>query len=276
MSDIRRLLEHAADGGGPSLVTTESVYAEAARVRRRRRAVAGAAAAAVAVAVTAGVLTGRVGSPFRDGAEVAARPLTPPERAREFAVLLRLGGGGTVEPDGHTPVRVVPGTEPRQAPGEVRSSGPLDGTYVVSRQVRGGTVRNAVTVTLLDPAAVRAGTAGRGLPADLCARFRDASAECRREELPGGRVLTVWVAGDPPAAGRPWPSREYAYRGRLALPDGSVLIAEEAIDSMASAFTTGNGGVSSIDRQRTLLDRAGIRALLLSPELLPPHLGGKR
>ncbi|WNI29296.1 hypothetical protein [Streptomyces sp. ITFR-6] len=158
MSDVRELLGRAAEDAGRPVISTEAVYAKAARVRWRRRA--GISAAAVC-AVAAGAF-------------------------------------------------VVPGL----------SSGPATQD-----------------------------SSGEPAPAD-----------CVREELPGGRVLTIW--SDAMNYGGVTPEWGPELVGRLMLEDGSMLGIR---DSTGFEADTAQGPLLKTPP----LTRAQLRTLILSPELLP-------
>lgn len=246
--DVRELLAHAVPDVGRLDVSTEAVYAAAARVRRRRRAAAAGAAllaAAVAAVVPSLVSTGTAGP-----ATAAAPPahVRSTDRAAALAALLPPRVGAIEQAD----VGAPPHT------GAVHGPGPLDGQYAVRRE--GGVGYLSLDLESRAGAVLKNG--GKGAEADLCApdALPEPRPDCVREQLPDGRVLTVWRVPATPAGTEPrWGA---GLAASLTLTDGQVLTARDL---------TGFQGTHRLGPLLAAapLSRAELRALLLRPELLP-------
>ncbi|MGW1812426.1 hypothetical protein ACWCQM_02425 [Streptomyces sp. NPDC002125] len=253
MNDVRDLLGRAADDAGHPGLTTEAVYDRAGRVRRRRRAaVSGAALAVVAAGVVA--LPGFTAGPGTEQTSVAApAEKSGTDRAGRLTALLP-SGVGTVEQV--SLAVLIKNATPEQA--EETYVGPLDGQYSVRRD--GGV--GFLTLSYM-PRALVAKKYGADPAADLCVvrGNEPPRADCVREELPDGRILTIWHDSmDYSDGGTPQWGPEFT--ARLALKDGSLL---------AARSSTGYEGDRS---QGPLLDsppldRGQLRDLMLRPELLP-------
>ncbi|MFG2672070.1 hypothetical protein [Streptomyces sp. NPDC048445] len=253
MSDVRELLGRAAEDAGRPVISTEAVYAKAARVRWRRRA--GISAAAVcAVAAGAFVVPGLSSGPATQDSSVAA----PTElvgnsgRARDLGRLLPKGVGAVEQV---SLAVLIKHATPEQA--EEHPVGPLDGQYSVRR---GGGV-GYLTVDTRTAKKLDAKLGGAPRDTDLCKDRpgEPVPADCVREELPGGRVLTIW--SDAMNYGGVTPEWGPELVGRLMLEDGSMLGIR---DSTGFEADTAQGPLL----KSPPLTRAQLRTLILSPELL--------
>ncbi|MFI7364887.1 hypothetical protein ACIBO4_22375 [Streptomyces sp. NPDC050149] len=249
MNDVRELLGRAAEEAGRPVISTEEVYARAARVRRRRR-VAVSAAAVCAVAAGAFVVPGiSAGGEAPRASSVAApgKLAGNTERARALIKLLPEGVGSVEErPRGG---RVEDGAEAEhivEVPG-----GPLGGLYMVRRD--GGV--GFLEIGVMAPA-------GGLLSKDVCARAGVLRiTDCVREELPDGRVLTIW--NDPMTIVRSSVAQWGPEMGaQLTLKDGEQLTVRNS---------TGFEGDAALGPllKTPPLTRAQLRTLMLRPELLP-------
>ncbi|MEV6265374.1 hypothetical protein AB0M42_32180 [Streptomyces sp. NPDC051784] len=254
MNDVRELLGRAADDAGHPGLTTDAVYARAGRVRRRRRAaVSGAALAVVAAGAVAfpGFAAGP--EPERTSVAAPAEKSGKEDRAGRLTALLP-SGVGTVEQV--SLAVLIKNATPEQA--KETYVGPVDGQYAVRRD--GGV--GFLTFSYM-PRAQVAKKYATDPAVDLCAVSgkEPPRADCVREELPDGRILTIWHdAMDYGDGGTPQWGPELD--ARLVLADGSVL---------AARSSTGYEGDRS---QGPLLDdppldRGQLRDLMLRPELLP-------
>ncbi|MFD5186821.1 hypothetical protein ACFWMU_01480 [Streptomyces sp. NPDC058357] len=244
--DVHELLGRAADEAGQPATSTRAVYAGAARVRLRRRA--GVSVAAVAV-VAAGAVAVPSLAPKGDTRETAVA--APVElvgnggRAKELAKVLPKDVGEidqvslSVIRDGDTSEKEMPHLE-----------GPLDGHFSVRKD--GGV--GYLVIGYLD-------TGNPGAADDPCkpVQGQPGLADCVNEELPDGRVLTTW--SDPMNyGGTPQWGKELT--GRVTFKDGGVLAVR---DSTGFKGERAQGPLLKTPP----LTRAQLRALLLSPELLP-------
>ncbi|MCX5416564.1 hypothetical protein [Streptomyces sp. NBC_00059] len=255
MNEVRELLGRAAEGAGHPGLTTEAVYARAGRVRRRRRAAVSGAALAV-VAAGAVALPGFAAGPGTEQTSVAApaEKSGKEDRAGRLTALLP-SGVGTVEQV--SLAVLIKNATPEQA--NETYAGPLDGQYSVRRD--GGV--GFLTLSYMPRAQVARKSPGFDPTADLCAvRGKEPPrADCVREELPDGRILTIWHDSmDYGDGGIPQWGPEFT--ARLVLKDGSLLAARSS---------------TGYERERSQgpllenppLDRGQLRDLMLSPELLP-------
>ncbi|MDF6044826.1 hypothetical protein LRD69_22285 [Streptomyces sp. JH14] len=254
MNDVRELLGRAAEHAGQPVISTEVVYARAARVRRRRRATVAAAAFAV---VTAGAVAvpGLASQEKPEQTSVAA-PAEPAGDSGQVKKLVKLlpQGVGTVEQV--SLAVVIKHATPQQAKGE-KPIGPLDGEYSVRRD--GGV--GYLTLNTMDRKYIAAKMDGTDLKADLChpTNGEKAPTDCVREVLPDGRILTIWSdSNTDPDGGTPMWAPELT--ARLTLGDGAMMAVRDS------------AGLVSGRRQgppltTTPLTRAQLRTLMLSPEL---------
>ncbi|MFF5894727.1 hypothetical protein ACFY8O_02255 [Streptomyces argenteolus] len=261
MSDVRELLERAAEGAGQPAVSTEAVYARAGRVRRGRR-VAGSGVALAVVAAGAFVLPGFATGPGTERTSVAGAPERSGagDRAERLTALLPEGVGSVEQV---SLAVLIKNATPAQA--KETYTGPLDGQYSVRRD--GGV--GFLTLSYLPRAQAARKLGGTDPFGDFCAvRGKEPPrSECVREELPDGGVLTIWRdAMDYGDGGTPQWGPELT--ARLVLKDGSLL---------AARASTGYEGSRSQGPllASTPLDRAQLRALLLRPELVPAEQGRK-
>ncbi|WP_327369810.1 hypothetical protein [Streptomyces sp. NBC_01217] len=253
MNDVHELLGRVAENAGQPVISTQAVYARAARVRLRRRVTVSAAALAV---VAAGVVTvpGLAAGAKPQGSSVAASAEIEKDGGRsEQLVELLPKDVGSVEQV--SLAVIIKNATPEQA--EEHPVGPLDGQYSVRR---GGGV-GYLTVDLRDAESIRKKFGSIDPAGDLCkpVNGEPRRADCVREELPDGRVLTTW--SDPMKYGS-MPLWGPELVGRLTLKDGAVLAVRDST------------GLKSEQAQGPLLKTppltlAQLRTLMLSPELLP-------
>ncbi|MCX0245994.1 hypothetical protein [Streptomyces drozdowiczii] len=255
MSDVRELLGKAADEAGRPVISTEAVFAKAARVRWRRRA-AVTATAVCAVAAGAFVvpqLTSGPASPRTSSVgSLAQESGESPRDVRLLKLLPHLTG--TVEEVSFADI--IKHVSP--PPPEPARTGPLDGQYEIRQD--GGV--GYLTIDVMDAKAVRKKLGGGAPVANLCkpTNGEPARDNCVREELSGGRVLTIWSDDMDYGDGTPQWGPELA--ARLTLADGSQLGVRDS-----------TGFEADIVRGPLLktppLTRAQLRELMLRPELLP-------
>ncbi|MFD7494853.1 hypothetical protein ACFV8T_20940 [Streptomyces sp. NPDC059832] len=245
-NDVHELLGRAAEDAGQPATSTRTVYAGAARVRLRRRV--GVSVAAVAV-VAAGAVAAPNLAPKGDTQETAVA--APVElagnggRAKDLAKVLPEDVGDIAQ----VSLSVIIKGDTSQKEME-HLAGPLDGHFSVRKD--GGV--GYLVIGYLD-------TGSRVAGSDPCkpAHGVPGMADCVNEKVPGGGVLTIW--SDPMNYdGAPKWGRELV--GRLVLKDGGVLSIR---DSTGFKGERAQGPVM----KTTPLTRAQLRALLLSPELLP-------
>ncbi|MGW1181269.1 hypothetical protein ACWD7Y_10655 [Streptomyces drozdowiczii] len=254
MSDVRELLGRAAEDAGRPVISTEAVYAKAARVRWRRRA--GVSAAAVC-AVAAGAfvvpqLTSGTTSPRTSSVgSLAQEPGESPRDVRLLKLLPHLTG--TVEEVSFADIikHVSPPPEPSR-------TGPLDGQYEIRQD--GGV--GFLTIDVMDAKAVARKLGGSPQVKNLCKpeNGEPARADCVREELSGGRVLTIW--SDDMDYGEGTPQWGLELVGRLTLADGSQLAVRDSTGFEADV-------VQGPLLKAPPLTRAQLRELMLRTELLP-------
>ncbi|WP_327708871.1 hypothetical protein OG912_08755 [Streptomyces sp. NBC_00464] len=251
--DVRELLGRAAEDAGQPVISTEGVYAKAARVRWRRRAAVSAAAVCTVAA----------------GAFVVPQLSQAPAEPQTSSVASRAGGGmprdvrlvellptgvGTV--DEVSFADIIKHASP--LPPEPPRTGPLDGQYAVRRD--GGV--GYLTIDVMDAKAVRKKLGGGAPVTNLCKpeNGEPARTDCVREELSGGRVLTLWSDDMDYGDGTPQWGPELA--ARLVLADGSVLAVRDSTGFEADV-------VQGPLLKTPPLTRAQLRELMLRPELLP-------
>ncbi|MFF2325332.1 MULTISPECIES: hypothetical protein [unclassified Streptomyces] len=253
MNDVQELLGRAAEDAGQPVISTQAVYARAARVRLRRRVTVSTAALAV-VAAGGVALPGLTSGAKPQESSVAA----PAElagnsgKAKELVGLLPKDVGSVEQV---SLAVIIKNATSQQA--EEHPVGPLDGQYAVRRD--GGV--GYLTLGTMTAETVAKKHGGSDPDANLCepTNGETAPADCVREELPDGRVLTIW--SDPMTyAGTPLWGTELV--GRLTLKDGGLLAVRDST------------GIKSKQAQGPLLKtppltRAQLRTFMLSPELLP-------
>ncbi|MGW0935417.1 hypothetical protein [Streptomyces sp. NPDC002666] len=242
MNDVRELLGRAAEEAGRPAISTEEVYARAARVRRRRR-VAVSAAAVCAVAAGAFLVPGISAggeAPQESSVAAPAKPVGNTERATALIKLLPEGVGSVEE------VSMADILKDGIPEAETPPTGPLDGLYAVRR---GGGVGFLVI-------------GGSPRTHDKCTPTTGVLSRpnCVREELPDGRVLTIWTG---PPEGVFNTSIEWGPElvAVLTLADGRQLTMSDSTGFEAYA-TLGP------QLEDPPLTRAQLRALMLRPELL--------
>ncbi|MFF2405772.1 hypothetical protein [Streptomyces sp. NPDC058092] len=253
MNDVHELLGRAAADAGQPVISTQAVYAGAAGVRLRRRVTVSAAALAVAAA-GAVVVPGLASDTKPKESSVAAPAELAGNSGRvEQLVELLPKDVGSVEQV--SLAVIIKNATPEQA--KENPVGPLDGQYAVRRD--GGV--GYLTVSMMAAESVAKKFGGLDPAADLCKpnRGEHRPADCVREELPDGRVLTIW--SDPMKyGGTPLWGPELV--GRLTLKDGGLLAVRSST------------GLKSAQAQGPLLKtppltRAQMRTLMVSPELMP-------
>ncbi|MGW3656149.1 hypothetical protein ACWD6R_10750 [Streptomyces sp. NPDC005151] len=253
MSDVRELLGRAAGHAGQPVISTEGVYAKAARVRWRRRATIAAAAFAV---VTAGAVAvpGLTAQPKKEQSSVAApaEPAGNSGRAKALVELLPKGVGSVEQV---SLAVIIKQATPQQA--KEHPVGPLDGQYAVRRD--GGV--GYLVIRAMNGKQVQQKFDGIDPAVNFCkpTNGEPRPADCVREELPDGRVLTMW-SDSMDYTGTPQWGLELV--GRLTLKDGGLLAVR---DSTGFQSDTSQGPLL----KNTPLTRAQLRTLMLSPELLP-------
>ncbi|MEU2249103.1 hypothetical protein [Streptomyces sp. NPDC019224] len=255
--DVRELLGKAAEDAGRPGVSTEAVYAKAARVRWRRRA-AVSAAAVCAVAAGAFVVP-QLSSAPADPQTSSVASLAGGDMPREVALVELLPQDvGTV--DEVSFVEIIKHVSP--PPDEPPRTGPLDGQYAVRRD--GGV--GYLSIGVMDAEAVRRKMGGGAPFDDLCkpGNGEPARTDCVREELSGGRVLTIWSDDMDYGDGTPQWGPELT--ARLVLADGSLLAVR---DSTGFEDDSAAGTPQGPLLKTPPLDRAELRELMLRPELLP-------
>ncbi|WP_326672390.1 hypothetical protein [Streptomyces sp. NBC_01257] len=256
MNDVRELLGRAAEDAGPPVISTEAVYARAARVRwRRRAAVSATAVCAVAAGafVVPGLSGGQEQSPRTSSVAAPAKPGATGERARQLTELLPRGVGSVEQV---SLAVIIKHATPEQA--AEHPYGPLDGQYAVRRD--GGV--GYLTVDVRNAAALAKKFGDRPRETDLCkvGAGEPARTDCVREVLPDGRVLTMWSDAMDYGDGTPQWGPELV--GRLTLKGGGQLAVR---DSTGFEAGTALGPLLKTPP----LTRAQLRTLMLSPELLP-------
>ncbi|MFJ7625394.1 hypothetical protein ACIQZN_02745 [Streptomyces sp. NPDC097595] len=255
MNDVRELLGRAADDAGRPVISTEAVYAKAGRVRRQRRA---AVSATAVCAVAAGAflvpqLTSSPATPQTSSVASSAKAPAATERDARLAALLP-EGVGTVEEVSFADIIKHASPLPPEPP----RTGPLDGQYAVRRD--GGV--GYLTIDVMDAKAVAKKLGGGSPVVNLCkpTNGEPAPDNCVREELSGGRVLTIWSDEMNYGDGTPQWGPELA--ARLTLADGSLVGVRDSTGFEADV-------VQGPLLKSPPLTRAQLRELVLRPELLP-------
>ncbi|MFH9688029.1 hypothetical protein ACH4LE_17165 [Streptomyces sp. NPDC017413] len=264
MSDVRALLDRAAEGAGKPAFSAGAVYAKADRIRRRRRV---AASTAVLAVVAAGAFalprTGGDEDPAHTSVASAGPSASPTpsasvpasDKAERLASLLPADVGKIEEV---SLAVLIKKATPEQA--QTTYLGPLDGHYAFRRD--GGV--GYLLLTLEDREAVEK-KMGRpaDLDEDLCVRVgqEPSRSDCEREVLPDGRVLTTWrdtmdVEGEDSVDWGP------ELVGRLIHRDGSQFL----VRSSTGFEGTGTQGPLLSEPP---LSRQQLKQLLTGPEVLP-------
>ncbi|MGW8883950.1 hypothetical protein [Streptomyces sp. NPDC055749] len=256
MNDVQELLGRVADEAGRSTVTTEAVYAKAARVRWRRRATVSAAALAVVAAGAVAVpQLGAEAKPERSSVAASGEPAGKSGKAARLSALLPADVGDI----GQVSFAVLLKQATRQEAKE-KYIGPLDGQYAV--RTDGGVGYLALSNMTREGIARKLGETH--MPKDLCAEQdsqRPRRTDCEREVLPDGRVLTTWSRQfDNGDGGTPQWGAEII--GELTLQDGGLLTVR---DSTGFESEHALGPLLKTPP----LTRDQLRTLMLSPELLP-------
>lgn len=254
MNDVRELLGRAAEDAGQPVISTEVVYARAARVRRRRVA-AVSAAAVCAVAAGAFVVPGIAAerTPQTSSVAAPAKPVGNSARAGKLIKLLPAGVGSVEQV---SLAVIIKQATPEQA--KEHLYGPLDGQYSVRRD--GGV--GYLVIGLMDAKTLEKKLGGGPRDTDLC-KTRTGEphrTDCVSEKLPDGSELTIWSDsmnyGD---GGTPQWGPELV--ARLSLKDGGQLVMR---DSTGFEADTAQGPLL----RTPPLTRAQLRTLMLRPELL--------
>ncbi|MGN5632795.1 hypothetical protein [Streptomyces sp. AC154] len=256
MSDVRELLGRAAEDAGRPVISTEAVYAKAARVRWRRRAgISAAAVCAVAAGafVVPGLSAGQEQSPRTSSVAAPGKLGGDSARAGKLAGLLPAGVGSVKQV---SLAAIIKHATPAQA--KEHLYGPVDGQFAVRRD--GGV--GYLVIGLMNAKMLDKKLGGGPRDTDLCAALpgEPHRTDCVREELPGGRVLTLWSDSMDYGDGTPQWGPELV--GRLSLPDGGELAVR---DSTGFEADTAQGPLLKAPP----LTRAQLRTLMLRPELLP-------
>ncbi|WP_031083144.1 hypothetical protein [Streptomyces sp. NRRL WC-3549] len=256
MNDVRELLERAAADAGRPAVSTGAVYARARKIRYRRRAAVSVAALAV-VAAGAAALPGVRDVTGTEPPSVATAPVaqkSPPGKAARLAALLPEDVGSVEK----VSLRALIGNG-TSGQGQTAHAGPLDGEYMVRKDGGAG----YLVVKYLDRAVLGERPDGTEED-DLCAPggVGRPLADCVRDELPDGSVLTTW--SDPMEhAGRDGtPLWGPELNGRLELKDGSLL------GVRASSGYLGKRSQGPLLTSPPL-DQEQLRALMRQPGLIP-------
>jgi hypothetical protein len=256
---VRELLGRAVDDvQAPGSRGSETVFAQASRVRWRRRA------AATGVA-TAAVVTGLVFGPGvlsdGQGASVASAPTAGEftSKAGGFAKLLPAGTGKISEVSLMRLVKQAPKAPLR------KPVGPYDGDYAVHRD--GGVGYISVTLATRKEAqakqakqAKQAESDGKGIE-DPC---KDASLDgrvgCTSQRLSNGNLLGIWQEGKPDAGS--YPTWGPTFSAVLKVTDGRVLHVRD------TGGFLGKGQLGPLLKTPPLT-RDQLHKLILNPQLLP-------
>lgn len=253
MNDVHELLGRAAEDAGQPVISTETVYAKAGRVRTRRRA-AVSAAAVCAVAAGAFVVPGLAGqSPQKASVAAPTELVGNSGRAQQLVKLLPADVGAVEQV---SLAVIIKHAAVEQA--EEHPAGPLDGHYAVRRD--GGV--GYLTVKVMNAKMLEKKLGGRPADTNLCkvGAGEPQRTDCVREELPDGRVLTIWSDAMDYGTGTPQWGPELA--ARLTLEDGGQLAVR---DSTGFEADTAQGPLLKTPP----LTRAQLRDLMLRSEVLP-------
>ncbi|MGW2279715.1 hypothetical protein [Streptomyces sp. NPDC001770] len=254
--DVKNLLERAAADAGRPVLSTEAVYAGAARVRFRRRAAVSCAALAVvaAGAVVVPQLNQDSATPL-ERVSVAASATSGADKARRVAALLPTGVGRLEEVSFVVLIKHVKPSEDTR-----HFIGPLDGDYAVHKD--GGVGYLSFEIRSAKESAAKSGDGAPLAAQDLCEvnGKEPGRADCVREVLPDGRVLTTWSDAMDYGAGTPQWGPEID--GQLVLEDGSALMLRSSTGFEAK-------GAQGPLLKTPPLTAAEVRDLLKRPELLP-------
>ncbi|WP_328905804.1 hypothetical protein OG230_24120 [Streptomyces sp. NBC_00234] len=255
MNDVQELLGRVADQAGRPVISTEAVYTRAARVRWRRRVTVSAAALAVAaVGVAVVPQVSQEAGTRQTSVAAPAEAAGTSGGAQKLAELLPADVGAVEQVSFAVLLKQADASQREEKP-----LGPLDGHYAVRRD--GGV--GYLSLGIMDREYLAAKTGGKGLADDLCERTAEEQADradCVREELPDGRVLTIWRPAVLSGDGEPRWGTEF--KGQLTLGDGTALSARDI-----TGFT-GKGSLGPVLASPPLT-RDQLRTLMLSPELLP-------
>ncbi|MEV6198319.1 hypothetical protein AB0M19_38745 [Streptomyces sp. NPDC051920] len=248
---VRGLLGRAVDEVEvPGSRGSETVFAQASRVRWRRRT---AATGVVAAAVAAGLVFGPGVLETGHGASVASAPTAGEytTKAGRFAKLLPPGTGKISE---ISLLRLFKQAPKAQPPKPV---GPYDGDYAVGRPDGTG----FITVRVAPRSVIDAKTGGAGLENPCKDAPKDGRIGCTTQKLPDGSLLGVWEtpASDPALHPVPFTGREF--EARLELKDGRVLFVRD------STGFQGKGQLGPLLKNPPLT-RAQLTALIRNPALL--------
>ncbi|MET8416539.1 hypothetical protein ACWD7C_01450 [Streptomyces sp. NPDC005134] len=253
MNDVRELLGRAAEHAGQPVISTEVVYARAARVRWRRRATVVAAAFAVVAAGAVAVpgLAAQTKQEQNASVGAPAEPAGHSGRAKQLVKLLPKGVGSVEQVSLAMITKHATAAQANEHP-----VGPLDGQYSVRRD--GGV--GYLVIGTMDAKSVIKKLGGFDPAADICkpTNGEPRPADCVREELPDGRILTIWSDAMNYDGTPRWGSELVA---RLTLKDGGLLAVRDS-----TGFTSDRSQGPLL--KSTPLTRAQLRALMLSPELL--------
>ncbi|MGW1464840.1 hypothetical protein ACWCPT_10905 [Streptomyces sp. NPDC002308] len=254
--DVKNLLERAAADAGRPVLSTEAVYSGAARVRFRRRAAVSCAALAVVAAGVVGIprLNQDTATPL-ERASVAASAASGADRASRVSALLPAGVGRLEEVSFVVLIKhVKPGEDTRHF------IGPLDGDYAVHKN--GGVGYLSFEIRSAKGIAAKSGDGVPLSEQDLCkANGKERKrADCVREVLPDGRVLTTW--SDTMDYGDGTPQWGPEIDGQLVLKDGSALMLRSSTGFEAE-------GAQGPLLKSPPLSSAQVRELMQRPELMP-------
>ncbi|MER5275424.1 hypothetical protein ABT025_06660 [Streptomyces sp. NPDC002809] len=254
MNDVRELLGRAAEDAGQPVISTEVVYARAARVRRRRVA-AVSAAAVCAVAAGAFVVPGLAAERTPQTSSVAA-PAKPAGNSARAANLIKLLPAGVGSVEQVSLAVILKQATPEQA--KEHLFGPLDGQYSVRRD--GGV--GYLVIGLMDAKTVDRKLGPNPRDTDLCKNRtgEPPRTDCVSEKRPDGSELTIWSDSMDYGDGTPQWGQELV--GRLSLKDGGQLVMRASTGFEAD---TAQGPLLKTPP----LTHAQLRTLMLRPELLP-------
>lgn len=257
--DVRNLLERAAADAGRPVLSTEAVYAGAARVRFRRRAALSCAALAVVAAGAVAVprLNQETAAPLDRVSVAASTTPVGKDRASRVAALLPAGVGRLEEVSLVVLIKQVDPSEVKE-----HHIGPLDGDYAVHED--GGVGYLTFRIRSAKEIAAKSGDDVPVADQDLCRvnGKEPKRVDCVREVLPDGRVLTTWSDSMEYGKGGV-PEWGPEVDGQLTLKDGSVLALRSSTGFEAKGLAQGPL------LKAPPLTAAQVRDLLTRPELLP-------